>query len=196
MTIEQQNKAICRRIPLEMFNKGNLAVADEVFATDYVEHAVIPGFPTPLDGLKQFVMALRTVFPDVKYTIEEELAEGDKVVQLLRAHGTQRGALLGLPASGRQATWIEIHIARMTDGKLVEHWASVDQLGMLHQLGISALPSRQSADAMQDLSDAELEAVTGGSGSSSNFVINQPAGGPPGVVNIFLSTTYNQGASG
>ena len=84
----------------------------------------------------------------------------------------------------------------MADGKLVEHWATVDQLGMLQQFGISALSSKQSADAMQDLSDAGLEAVTGGSGSGGNFVINQPAGGPPGVVNIYLSTTYNQGSSG
>lgn len=192
MTVEQQNKAICRRIPLEVFNTGNLPIADEVFAADYVEHAVVPGFPKTLVGFKQFVMALRTAFPDFQYTIEEELAEGDRVVQRLRAHGTQRGAFLGLPATGKQATWTEIHIARLADGKLVEHWAAIDQLGLLHQLGIIALPASQSAGSMQDLSDAELEVITGGSsGSGGSFVINQPAGVPPGVVNIYLSTTYN-----
>ena len=140
------NKAKMRRIPEEMFNRGNLAVADEVIAADYVEHVpVFPGLPTGLDGLKQFVMALRAAFPDFHYTVEDEIAEGDRVVQRVTAEGTMRGAFAGMPPTGKRATWTEIHISRCADGKLVEHWANLDQLGMLQQLGVIPVPGQAGA---------------------------------------------------
>ena len=138
----EQNKAIARRIPLEVFNQGNLAVADEVMAADYVEHVTAPGIPNNLDGFKQFVTALRAAFPDFQYTVEDEIAEGDTVVDRLTARGTQQGPFLGIPATGRQATWSEIHVSRIVGGKLVEHWANLDQLGMLQQLGIIPAPGQ------------------------------------------------------
>ena len=78
----------------------------------------------------------RTAFPDFHYTVEDEIAEGDKVVVRLTARGTQNGSFLGMPPSGKQATWSEIHIARMSSGKVVEHWVESDTLGMLQQLGV------------------------------------------------------------
>jgi steroid delta-isomerase-like uncharacterized protein len=135
MSIEL-NKTNVLRIPLEVFNQGNLAVADEVMAADYIEHAAVPpGLPPSLAGFKIFISALRAAFPDFQYTVEDVIAEGDKVVVRLTARGTQNGEFLGLPASGKQATWSEIHIADMADGKLVEHWVVQDQLGMMQQLG-------------------------------------------------------------
>jgi predicted ester cyclase len=140
MTAEQ-NKTLLRRIPEEMFNKGNLSIAGEVFAADYIEHlALPPGIPSGLDGFKVFVSALRTAFPDFHYTVDDEIAEGDKVVQRLTAQGTQKGEFAGMPATGKHATWTEIHIGRVAGGKLVEHWANVDQLGMLQQLGVIPKP--------------------------------------------------------
>lgn len=138
----EQNKVIVRRIPLEVFNQGNLAVADQVMAPDYREHVTAPGIPNNLDGFKQFVTALRAAFPDFQYTIEDEIAEGDTVVERLTARGTQQGAFLGIPATGKQATWSEIHLARIVGGKMVEHWANLDQLGMLQQLGIIPVPGQ------------------------------------------------------
>jgi predicted ester cyclase len=137
----EQNKTIARRIPEEVFNQGNLDVTDELFAPDYIEHAEFPpGFPSSLPGLKQFVALVRAAFPDFRYTIEDEIAEGDKVVARLTASGTQKGDFLGIPPTGKQATWTEIHICRMADGKLVEHWVEVDNLSMLQQLGVAPMP--------------------------------------------------------
>jgi predicted ester cyclase len=143
----EENKAIVRRIPEELYNEGRLAVADEVIAPDYVEHFPLPlGWPSGLDGLRQFVTVLRAAFPDFRYTIEDEIAEGDMVVIRLTASGTHRGEFMGIPPTGNRATWTEIHVCRIADGKLVEHWANLDQLGMMQQLGVVP-PPEQSEEA-------------------------------------------------
>ncbi len=139
----EENKARMRRIPEEVYNQGNLAAADDLLAADYIEHLPLPpGWPSGLPGLKQFVTMTRSAFPDFQYTVDEVLAEGDKVVLRVTARGTHQGEFLGIPATGRQATWGEMHICRVVDGKLVEHWASIDQLGMLQQLGIVPAPGQ------------------------------------------------------
>jgi predicted ester cyclase len=134
----EQNKINFRRIPEEIFNQGNLAMADELFAADFIEHAPLPpGWPTGLAGVKQFVTMVRTAFPDFHYTVEEMIAEGDKVAGRVTAHGTHQGEFMGIPPTGKQATWTETHIGRYAGGgKLAEHWVSGDQLGMLQQLGV------------------------------------------------------------
>jgi steroid delta-isomerase-like uncharacterized protein len=98
----------------------------------------LPGSAGGLAGLKQFFGMLRAAFPDLHYTIEEPLlAEADKVVGRFTVRGTMKGAFLGMPATGKTATWTEIHSARIVDGKIVEHWAVGDRLGMLQQLGLA-----------------------------------------------------------
>ena len=133
----EENKAIVRLICDEVFNKGNLAVADEVFAADYVEH--LPGLPSGLDGFKDFLAMLRAAFPDLHVTIEDLIGEGDKVVWRWTMQGTHQGELFNLPPTGKQATWTEIQIGRFADGKLVEHWMSFDRLDLLQQLGVAPL---------------------------------------------------------
>jgi predicted ester cyclase len=130
-------KTIIRRIAEELFNKWNLDVADEVFAPDYVEHSPLPpGFPTGIQGLKTYVTLLHTAFPDLVYGVEDMIAETDRVVCRIKVRGTQRGEFMGIPATGKEATWSEIHICRMEGDKLVEHWEVIDQIGMLQQLGV------------------------------------------------------------
>ena len=130
-------KTMIRRIPEELYNHWNLDVADEVFAADYVEHHPLPpGFPTGIQGIKTFVTMLRAAFPDFHYTVEDIIAEEDKVVVRLTAQGTQSGEFMGLPATGKQATWAETHMCRIAGGKLAEHWVNADQLGMMRQLGL------------------------------------------------------------
>jgi steroid delta-isomerase-like uncharacterized protein len=144
----EENKAAMRRIPLEAFNEGNLDVADALFTADYIEHLPLPpGWPTGIAGFKQFVTSLRAAFPDFQYTVEDEIAEGDKVVLRLTAQGTHLGELFGIPATGKHATWTEIHIARSADGKLVEHWANLDQLGQMQQLGVIPTPGQATQEA-------------------------------------------------
>ena len=139
----EKNKTIARRINEEIFNQGNIDLADEIFAPDYIEHAPWPpDFPTGIPGLKLFVSTIRAAFPDFHYTIEDELAEGDKVAYRLTASGTQSGDFLGMPATGKHATWGEMHIATMQNGKLTEHWVNLDQMGMLQQLGVIPTPGQ------------------------------------------------------
>jgi predicted ester cyclase len=83
---------------------------------------------------------LRAAFPDFHYTIDDVFSSGDKVVLRVTASGTQRGELMGHPASGRRAEWTEIHIVRVRGGKLAEHWTNMDQLGMLQQLQAIPVP--------------------------------------------------------
>src|SRR5215831_13146378 len=139
----EQNVANANRVPNELFNQGNLAAGDEVFAADYVEHVTVPGLPPGLPGLKIFIGGLRAAFPYFSYAVEDVIAQDDKVVQRLKAHGTQTGPFLGIPATGRSATWEEIHIVDMVDGKIVEHWAVQDQLSLLTQLGAIPAPAQQ-----------------------------------------------------
>ena len=138
----EENKAKATRFVQEVINADNLNDFEKYFAADYVDHVPLPpGLPAGAEGFKLFFGGLRAAFPDFHYTTDETMAEGDKVVQRLTGHGTMKGSLLGFPATGKHADWGEIHISRVgADGKFVEHWAVVDQLGMLQQLGLAPAP--------------------------------------------------------
>jgi predicted ester cyclase len=139
----EENKAAFRRIPEEVINGGNLDLADELFARDYIEHVPIPpGMPTGVEGFKAYFAMLRSAFPDLHYTVEAVLAEGDMTAGHLTARGTHSGSFMGIPATGRQVAWTETHIGRYEDGKLVEHWGNSDDLGMLQQLGAVPQPEQ------------------------------------------------------
>jgi steroid delta-isomerase-like uncharacterized protein len=141
--MSEQDKAQLRRIPLEALNDGRIDVVDEVMAPDIVDHTQLPGFPSTPDGLKAFIREFRSAVPDLHYTVDHEVSEGDLVVQHVTGHGTPRHEFMGMPANGKSATWEEIHIARMSGGKAVEHWGLIDMMGVLQQLG--ALPNEARA---------------------------------------------------
>ena len=124
-----------RRIPIEVFNEGKVELIDEYFSQDFVEHSAPPPLPPTLDALKQFVPMLRAAFPDFKYEILGQMQDGDMHFGYLRASGTMGGDFMGMPASGKSATWDEMHYGRFADGKVAEHWAVFDRFGMLEQLG-------------------------------------------------------------
>jgi predicted ester cyclase len=135
-------KRTAERIPLEVLNTGNFGVLDEILTPDFVDHTPYGGVAPTREGLKTSARALRTAFPDIKYTVEDSIADGDKVVHRLTATGTMTGEFMGIPATGKHATWTEIHIGRGVDGRLTEHWGVADGLGMLVQLGIVQNPVR------------------------------------------------------
>ena len=135
----EENKAIADRIPLEL-SKGNIAILDELVDPQAIDHSIPPGMPQNIESAKQFFGMMRAAFPDFTYTIDDTIGEGDKVVQRLTGQGTMTGAFMGMPATGKSATWSEIHISRFANGKIVEHWANIDQLGMLQQLGLIPAP--------------------------------------------------------
>jgi predicted ester cyclase len=136
----EENKAIARRIPLEVLNNKQLALLEELVDPAGVDHAAPPGMPETFETTKQFLGMLLSAFPDLRYTLEDEIAEGDKVVQRALVSGTMKGDFIGIPATGKHANWTEIHIVRFAGGKIVEHWAAIDQLGMLQQLGVIPMP--------------------------------------------------------
>jgi steroid delta-isomerase-like uncharacterized protein len=134
-----QNKALARRNFEEVWNQGKLAVIDELVARDATFHDPnVPGgkFTGP-EGLRQVVEIYKKAFPDVQFTINDQVAEGDKVVSRWTATGTHKGELMGIPPTGKRATITGIEFDRYQDGKLVEEYSSYDMLGMLQQLGLA-----------------------------------------------------------
>src|SRR5947209_10646479 len=124
----EDNKATARSSFEEVMNNVNLAVIDEVFSPTYMLHAP-SGLVHGLEGFKQFVLGYRSAFPDALYTIEEMIAEGDKVVTRWSGTGRHLGELMGIPPTGKRATVTGISIGRYEGGKLVEEWLNFDALG-------------------------------------------------------------------
>ena len=138
----EENKALARRVIEEMFNKGNLDVADEVLALDYVDHD--PASPEEIrgpGGFKRFVATARSAFPDTHVRIEDQVAEGDLVATRYVYSGTQEGELEGIPPTGNRVEFSGIIIDRFSGGKLAESWDNYDALGVMQQLGV--IPSSE-----------------------------------------------------
>ena len=131
----EDNKALVRRMFEEVWNQGNIARIAEFYSPSHVEHTS-SGPVHGQEGLKQYIMMYRTAFPDAHYTVEDQLAEGDKVVTRWSARGTHQGPLMGIPPTGKQGTVTGIGIARFEGGKIVEAWTEFDALGMMQQLGV------------------------------------------------------------
>ncbi len=136
----EQDKAKVTRFIDEIINQNRWDRAEEYVSPSAVDHLVPPGLPQNLEGSKQFFGMLRAAFPDFKYTIQDTVGEGDLIAQRVTGEGTMKGSFLGMPATGKHAQWDELHIVRMQDGKVVEHWGSVDQMSMLMQLGLASMP--------------------------------------------------------
>jgi len=135
-------KRTAERIPLEVMNTGNFGLLDELLVPEFVDHTPVGGVAPTREGLKASAKALRTAFPDIRYTIEDSIAYGDQIVHRLSATGTMTGEFMGVPPTGKRATWTEIHIGRGVNGRLTEHWGLANELSMLVQLGIVQSPAR------------------------------------------------------
>ena len=134
----EENKVLMRHFYEEVFNQKNLAAIDDFVAPTFVNHSASQLGLTAgdLEHVKQFVSMVVQTFPDLHYTVEDLLAEGDKIVARLTISGTQQGAFIGIPPTGKHATIADIEIFRMTGGKAVETWVQADFLGLLQQLGV------------------------------------------------------------
>jgi len=135
MSIET-NEALVRRWAEEILSKGDLNLIDELFAADYVDHTNPPDWPPGREGHKQIVALYHTAFPDFHYTIEQKVAEVDLVVVRGTYHGTHCGAFFGIPPTGVSFTTTGMHLFRVADGKISEHWCNNDDLGVMRQLGV------------------------------------------------------------
>ena len=133
------NKLIGRRVLVELWGEGKLEVADELYVTEYVDHvgrgpeaSRVVG-PT---GIKQAVTLFRTAFPDLRYTVEAQIAEGELLLSRFSASGTQTGPFMGAPPSGKSVTYTGMDLNRIVRGKIVESWVNYDALALLQQLGL------------------------------------------------------------
>jgi predicted SnoaL-like aldol condensation-catalyzing enzyme len=132
----EENKRIARQVLEELFEKGNLDAADDLIHPDFVNHEAPADNPQGPVGLKETVGWLRGLWGPMRAEIEDEICEGDKVVARLTMHGRHVGEFLGRPPTGKEFAAEHIHIWRMVDGKVIEHWSVRDDLGQALQLGL------------------------------------------------------------
>jgi steroid delta-isomerase-like uncharacterized protein len=140
MSVED-NKAIIRAYVEMVWNRKQLDRAEEVVASDFIDHAPLPGQAPGLEGAKRKWAMYLTAIPDLHVTIEDLVAEGGKVPVRRSYEGTHQGELLGIPATGKQLQVGSISIFRLVDGKIAENWEQLDRLALLQQLGFIPAPS-------------------------------------------------------
>ncbi len=138
----EDNKALVRRFVDEVQSGGNIDLIDEVCSPGFVNHSAPPGIPADREGIKILTAMFRGAFPDSHFTIEDMVAEGDKVVTRKTFHGTHEGEFMGIPPSGRSVSMGLIDIVRISEGRVVEHWSEGDSLGMMQQLGVIPQPGQ------------------------------------------------------
>ncbi len=139
----EANKAFVRRFYEDIFNQRNLALVDELCTTNHVFHNP----PTTLHGREEFKQLLSlyiTAFPDARFTVEDSIAEGDRVASRYTFRGTHQGKLMGIAPTGKQVTVTGIIINRIAGGQSAEGWLNFDALGMLQQLGVVPPPGQAS----------------------------------------------------
>ena len=135
----QDNSTIVRRFVEEVINQGKMDSAREFVWEDVVEQVPLPGQGPGLEGLKDILTAMRTAFPDIDFSVKEQISDGDKVVSRFEWTGTHRGAFLGVPPTGRYVRVWGIVIDRLVEGRIKDTRIIMDTLGLMMQLG--ALPS-------------------------------------------------------
>ena len=138
----QDNKALVRRFVDEVQSAGNIDLIDEICSPEFVNYSAPPGLPTDCEGIKILTAMFRGAFPDSYFTVEDMVAEGDKVVTRKTFHGTHEGEFMGMPPSGRAVSMGLIDIVRISEGRVVEHWSEGDSLGMMQQLGVIPQPGQ------------------------------------------------------
>jgi steroid delta-isomerase-like uncharacterized protein len=135
----EENKAIARRFFEDAFIQGNF---EGLLAPDYRDHSAPPGTGSGPEGIRQLTEPYRSAFPDLRFTIDDQLAEGDKVVTRYTFIGTQTGPLMGIPPRGKQVRMAGISIYRIANGQLQEAWVQYDALGLMQQLGAVPQPEQ------------------------------------------------------
>src|SRR5215208_2186107 len=144
--MSEENKAIARRWA-DIWNQGNLDLVDEIYAPDYVNHDLtMPDDVRGVEGVREFYSKYLNTFSDAEITIEDQLAEGDKVVTRWTARGTHTGELMGVPPSGNRVEVAGITISRIEGGKVAEEWDSYDALGLMQQIGAIPEPGERAGN--------------------------------------------------
>ena len=137
----EENKAVVRRYYDEVLNGRNIDVIDALAVEDYVEHDPFPGQGNGRQDLKARAKLILDAFNPVRFTLEQVIAEEDKVVVRWSQTATQSGSFMGIPPTGKEFTIAGIDIHAVRGGRMAEHWHVVDQLALMQQLGLMPQPS-------------------------------------------------------
>jgi steroid delta-isomerase-like uncharacterized protein len=132
----ERNKAVVRRFIEEVQNEKNWDSFDELNADDFINLSAPPGVPSDREGGKMFLSAFLNAFPDCQVTVDDMIAEGDRVVTKKTFTGTHTAELNGIPPTGKRVSIQYVDILRLRDGKIIEHWLSMDQMNFMQQLGV------------------------------------------------------------
>lgn len=132
-----ENKAVIAAFIEDVINRGRLERANDLVALDFVELDPLPGQQQGREGLKDVISGLRMSFPDMHWVVDEMIAEDDKVVTRFTWTGTQRGAFLGIPATGRSVTVKAVVIDQLASGKMAKSRILMDTMSMMQQLGVA-----------------------------------------------------------
>jgi predicted ester cyclase len=138
----QENKASVRRLYEEAISQKKPEVFDEIMSPDIIDHAAFPDQAPGLEGFKGAFALVLSAFPDYQSTVEDQIAEGDKVVTRFSSQGTHQGEFMGIAPTGNRVRLTGIDIDRVVEGKIVEHWSEADLLGMMTQLGVIPEPGQ------------------------------------------------------
>ncbi|MFN0094702.1 MAG: ester cyclase [Dehalococcoidia bacterium] len=130
------NKPAARRILEDEISNANFAITEELVHPDFYDHTNPPELAKGIAGHQGIIRVFKAAFPDLKWTVDDILEDGDKVVVRTTANATHNGDFFGVPATGRHVCFSGVHIMRFQDGKLIEHWGSNDDLGLFRQLGV------------------------------------------------------------
>ena len=141
------HRAVVQRLFDEVWKQGNVAVIDEIFAPEYIDHGALPGLSNRgPENHKQLLATLRSAFPDISNTLEEIIVEGDRAAFRNTLRGTHQGPFMGMAPTGRPFVQGQMHIVHFSEeNKIVEHWAARDDLGMMQQLGVLPTSGRTSS---------------------------------------------------
>ncbi len=138
----EENKTLARRFFEEVASQQKLDLIDELFAPEYVLHDPANPMVQNREALKGFLMGHYAAFPDAKWTVEDVMAEGDKVTVRWTFSGTHQGDLMGIPPTGKHVAMSGISVYRIADGKIAEEWAVADVMGFMQQLGVVPAPGQ------------------------------------------------------
>ncbi len=131
-----ENKRSVRRLFDQVWNRGDWVAADELLAPDLIDHTPFPGQTPGREGYKRGIAQVRTAASNFRLTVEDMLAEGDRVVTRWFACGTHNGDFFGIPATGQSVQITGITVVRIVGGQIVEQWMNWDTFGLLKQLGV------------------------------------------------------------
>ena len=133
--IREENLEVVSGFIEEFKNNMNHGIVDELMTPNFVHHLTDPRLPAGRDGIKALGQVIVAAFPDVHASVQDLIADGDKVIERTQTSATHTGEFNGIPPTGKQVGWTEIHIYRLEDGKIGEQWSEIDLLGLLVQLG-------------------------------------------------------------